>query len=200
MNEELNKELNEMMNALLTRNSASKLTTPAPSEDEISLILKAALRAPDHASLKPWRFIVIKGDRLEALGELLVAAKQAELHAMGEPLLDVSLQTKLKEKPQRAPVIIVPVLDYKDHTKIPEVEQLLSVGCACQNILLAAESLSYGAIWRTGSLAFSDEVAQGLALGKHETALGFIYLGTRDANFQAKIIPQHKLENFVSYF
>lgn len=192
--------MNEVIQALLTRNSAVKLTSPAPSDDEVSQMLHAALRAPDHANLRPWRFIIIKQDRYDALGDLLVVAKQAELKAQGAPLLDEELQQKLKAKPQRAPIIIVPVMHYHDYAKIPEIEQLLSVGCACQNILLAAEALSYAAIWRTGSLAYSHEVAQGLKLADNEKALGFIYIGTRDPDYPAKSIPQHNLDDFVSRF
>ena len=46
---------------LLTRNSVSKLTEPYPSKDEMKLIYKAALRAPDHAWLRPSRFIEVTG-------------------------------------------------------------------------------------------------------------------------------------------
>lgn len=192
--------MNDVINALLTRNSAIKLTSPAPSDEELSLILKTALRAPDHAGLRPWRFITVKPERYDALGDLLVAAKQAELSDHDLPLLDKTSQLKLKAKPQRAPIIIVPVLNLQTHVKIPEVEQLLSLGCACQNILLAVEALSYAAIWRSGSLAYSKEVAQGLNISDNEKALGFIYIGTRDSNYPTKSIPELDVDKFVSAF
>lgn len=190
----------DSLTALLQRNSAAKLTTPAPTADELSLILQAAVRAPDHANLRPWRFIVVEETRLEALGNLLVAAKQAELADNNQEALTVELQAKLRAKPRRAPLIIIPVMHYQKHEKVPEVEQLLSVGCACQNILLAAEALSYSAMWRTGSLAFSDTVAEGLSLLPNEKALGFIYLGTRDSQYAVKKLPEHSLDKFVTTF
>ncbi|MCK5881314.1 MAG: nitroreductase [Sinobacterium sp.] len=192
--------MTKLLEPLLTRNSASKLSLPAPSDAQLRLLLQAALRAPDHANLRPWRFIIIKDERRDALGDLLVAAKQAELSRQSKPLLDETAQKKLKAKPLRAPLIIVPIMRYQEHASVPEVEQVLSLGCACQNILLAAEALSYAAIWRTGSLAFSDEVAQGFDLAKNEKALGFIYVGTRDSKYPVKSIPQHNVDDFISHF
>ena len=191
--------LNATLNAITLRNSASKLTTPAPSKSELEVIFQAALRAPDHANLKPWRFIVVGESQRAQLGELLVLAKQYELRIAGKPTLDVEQEEKLKAKPFRAPIIIIPVLHYKRHEKVPEIEQLLSLGCACQNVLLALESLSYSALWRTGNLAFSAELAKGLQLADNEKSLGFIYVGTRDEKFPTKKLPQHNLSDFVSY-
>ena len=47
------------MTNLLTRNSPRELTTPFPSRDEMQEIYQAALRAPDHAWLRPTRFIEV---------------------------------------------------------------------------------------------------------------------------------------------
>ena len=49
------------MTNLLTRNSPRELTTPFPSKDEMHEIYEAALRAPDHAWLRPSRFIEVTG-------------------------------------------------------------------------------------------------------------------------------------------
>ena len=52
---------------LLTRNSPRELTAPIPSKDEMHEIYQAALRAPDHAWLRPSRFIEVTGKGLEKL-------------------------------------------------------------------------------------------------------------------------------------
>ena len=41
------------------RNSARILIDPKPSDDELNEIYKAALRAPDHAWLRPTKFIQV---------------------------------------------------------------------------------------------------------------------------------------------
>ena len=52
------------MENLLSRNSPRELTTPIPSKEDMSEIYQAALRAPDHAWLRPSRFIQVTGKGL----------------------------------------------------------------------------------------------------------------------------------------
>ena len=51
----------DALNNILNRVSARKLSEPYPNKDEMNLVYKAALRAPDHAWLRPSRFIEITG-------------------------------------------------------------------------------------------------------------------------------------------
>ena len=47
---------------ILTRNSPLQLCEPYPSDEQMDIIYKAALRAPDHAWLRPSRFLQVTGD------------------------------------------------------------------------------------------------------------------------------------------
>ena len=60
----------DAMTNLLTRNSPREITTPFPSRDEMQEIYQAALRAPDHAWLRPTRFIEVTGKGLEKLSKV----------------------------------------------------------------------------------------------------------------------------------
>ena len=62
--------------ALITRVSPIELDEPAPDEVALRRILAAALRAPDHGRLRPWRFISILGEGRHRLGEVFVSALQ----------------------------------------------------------------------------------------------------------------------------
>ena len=55
---------------ILNRVSARELAQPYPSNDEMKLIYQAALRAPDHAWLRPSRFIEVTGKGLEKLSKI----------------------------------------------------------------------------------------------------------------------------------
>ena len=46
---------------LISRNSPRELTTPMPSKNQMDKVYQAALRAPDHAWLRPSRFIEVTG-------------------------------------------------------------------------------------------------------------------------------------------
>ncbi|MFZ3183474.1 MAG: nitroreductase family protein, partial [Pseudomonas sp.] len=59
----------EALDALLNRVSVPRLTEPAPDAAQRELLFRAALRAPDHGQLRPWRFITVEGAAREQLGE-----------------------------------------------------------------------------------------------------------------------------------
>ena len=165
---------------LQQRNACAKLTSPGPNPDQLAEIFKAAVRAPDHAGLKPWSFITIEGDARIKLGELFIIAREQN----GE-VLDQNQQQKIRQKPLRAPLIIAVAANVQEHAKVPDIEQILSAGCAAEHILLASEALGFGAIWRTGDMAFDDLVQDGLGLEQHQMLIGFLYIGTKDKKDKA---------------
>ncbi|MEC7918006.1 MAG: nitroreductase, partial [Pseudomonadota bacterium] len=62
----------DALDNILLRNSARSLTLPHPTEGEMETVYKAALRAPDHAWLRPSRFIQVTGEGLNKLSEIFV--------------------------------------------------------------------------------------------------------------------------------
>lgn len=185
------RNMNDILHFLKSRNSSPRLGEPAPSAAEMEEIFAAAMRAPDHAWLRPWRFITISGDRREALGEVL-----AQSLMLRKPHADQAARVKARNAPMRAPMLVVVVASLTEHPKVPHVEQRLSAGCAAQGILLAAQALGYAGIWRTGDAAFDRTVMLALGLGEHEEIVGFVYLGSRAG--VAKPLPQLDTTEFVS--
>ena len=62
----------------------------------------------------------------------------------------------------------------------PEWEQILSAGAACQNLLVAATALGYGAQWITEWYGYSQGVREALKLAANERVAGFVYIGTAE--------------------
>ena len=177
---------------LQTRNSIPFLEEPAPSEAEMIEVYKAALRAPDHAWLRPWRYLEVRGEGRHTLSKAFLDAAMKEY---GDSLTD-ELKQKLENAPYRAPMIIVLVADVKEHPKVPKVEQLLSLGASAQNILLAINSLGYGAVWRTGKMAFNPHLVEALNLPENSEIIGFLYIGTPSK--QGKSIPELNIDDFLT--
>ena len=164
----------DALTAITTRASPLKLGEPGPSPAEVKTLLEAAIRAPDHGKLKPWRFLVIEGSARERLGDLWVEGLRQR-----EPEAPELMLQREREKPLRAPVIIVVIARLaRDHPKIPAIEQIASAATAAQNLQLAAHALGYGCLWRTGASAYDPVVKAGLGVPAEDEIIGFMYVGS----------------------
>ena len=94
-------------------------------------------------------------------------------------------------------MIIVTAVRVQADSKIPEWEQTAAVIAATQNILLAAEALGFGAIWRTGAMAKSPLVKEYLGLAPTDQIIGLLYIGT--PNGDAHEPEFQPLEECVKY-
>ena len=89
-------------------------------------------------------------------------------------------------------MIIVVVASITDNPKIPEIEQILSAGCAAQHIQLACRQLGFGSIWLTGDNSYDMNVYEALGLDINERVIGFIYVGTANQALGKKNRPSAK--------
>lgn len=97
---------------------------------------------------------------------------------------DAAVAAKERTKLGRAPLVLVaatvqaPEGRRRAADRIPWDEQRMSTAAAIQNLLLAATSLGYGSMWRTGETARDPIVKEALGLGPDDEIAGFVYLGT----------------------
>ncbi len=160
---------------LTTRRSvpARSLSSPGPDEAQLRQLLTWAVRVPDHGRLAPWRFLCIRGETRQRLGErLAIRARERDPGAS-----EASLE-KDRCRFAHAPLILTVIARTQPEHKVPEQEQLLSGGSVCFALLLGAQALGFGAQWLTGWPAYDPEVTRWLGLGEHERILGFIHIGT----------------------
>lgn len=165
-----------MLDLLEARTSvpAVQLIEPGPSPEQLERILQCGLTAPDHANMRPWRFITIQGEAREALGDVFVKAARKDYPDLPDEKL-----ARLKQKPLRSPLIVVIVATItEDHPKTPEVEQILSAGAATTLIQLAATASGFESIWLTGPNTYNTEVKAALGVEPKDQIIGFVYMGT----------------------
>ena len=162
-----------MIDTLLSRASVKLLGDPGPSDADLRLIFEAAVRAPDHGKLRPWKFFVVRGDARQQLSELF-----AEGVRRRDPNATEAQIEKEREKPLRAPVMIVLAAKVVAGHKIPEIEQVLSSAAAGMNILNAVHALGFGAKWVTGANCYDPEFRKAFGLDETDQLLGFIHVGT----------------------
>jgi nitroreductase len=162
----------DVIEALTTRSSAKAFGDMVPTEDHIATILQAAVRAPDHGRLRPWRFMLIAGEQRRKFGDLLAASALRRL-----PAISAGDLQRERDKAMRAPIIIVVACRAVTGTKVPVIEQILAAGAAAQNILLGLHNFGYAAAWKTGEAAYDPELKKALGLAVDDHIVAFIHAG-----------------------
>jgi nitroreductase len=167
-----------LIEALEARRSvpAAGLSEPGPTPVELERLLAIAARVPDHAMLVPWRFIVIEGEARRALGALL-----AEAYRAGNAQMAPEKREKFAGIMSRlfpAPLAVVVVSRPNRETMIPVVEQELSAGAVCMNLLHGARALGFSGIWVTGWAANDARALAHIGLREGERVAGIVHIGT----------------------
>lgn len=147
------------------------LRAPGPTDADLALMVEAALAAPDHAALVPFRFKLVREDARDSLAQLFARVARSA----GKTEAGVAME---EERARRAPVILAVVarLDM-GHPLVPVHEQWVAIGGAITNFLNAAHALGFAGKMLSGAkVRHPDVVAAFCESG--EMLLGWISLGT----------------------
>ncbi|MEU0333638.1 nitroreductase [Streptomyces sp. NPDC006193] len=158
----------ETLDTVLTRRSVSRLSDPAPDDAQLLALVKAAMTAPDHGRLLPWRLVTLRGEERAELGARLAACSADDPHA----------RERAAAKPLRAPLLVAIVFAPVAHPTIPRWEQLAATAAAIQTLSLLLHDRGYASIWRTGAVTHDHGVRALHRLRPDEQLLGWLYTGT----------------------
>lgn len=162
----------DVFEAIFSRRSVSKVRPDPVPRDLVEKLLAAAVQAPNHYRVRPWRFFVMTGEARYRLGEIMAQSMLAR-----QPDSPLSALEKERGRPLRAPVVIAISVDAPAEPKVVEVENICAAAAAAENMLLAAHALGLGAMWRTGPAAVNPDVKAFFGLHPDQHLIGFIYVG-----------------------
>jgi nitroreductase len=163
----------DVLDALLGRYSVGPkhLVEPGPDDAQLTLMVQAALRAPDHAELVPYRFKLVRGSAKQAMAELFADAARAAGKGEEGAALDA-------ERALRPPITVAVVARIDlGHPLVPAHEQWAAVGGAVSNFLMAAHALGFGGKMLSGAKVRNPAIAAAFC-EPGETLVGWIALGT----------------------
>ena len=164
-----------VLEALLNRKSTPPrlMDDQGPSPADVQDMMCAAMTAPDHGAIRPWRFVIIEGEDRAMLGQVFAEAlRRRDPNATEEAI------AKEVGRPLRAPTVIAILARVTlDRPNVPPVEQIVAAGCAAQNMLLAAEAKGFGAILLTGKNAQDSHVKAFFDMKNEDEIIGFLYVG-----------------------
>jgi nitroreductase len=162
----------ELRAAICARRSTAPLGQQAPSDEQLAEFLQLAAHSPDHAGLRPWRLVSLRGQARARLGQAMATGFGDE---PGSPAA-----AKTAGKTQRAPLLISIVAVPVEHPKVPRWEQLAAIGALVATLQLVLFEAGYTAMWRTGPAVELAEVRQLLGIGADEQLLGWLYVGATE--------------------
>jgi len=174
----------ELFEALHNRQSVGSVKEDDVPRDVIEKLLSAAVQAPNHYKVRPWRFVVLTGEGRNKLGDVM-AASQRDQH----PDFPQAAFDKTRGLPLRSPVLIAVGADKPSEEKVLEIENVSAASAACQNLLLAAHGLGLGVKWRTGGWARDVKVKEFLGFEADQHIVGFLYIGYPETEFTPKERP-----------
>lgn len=146
----------------------------APSDEDLARILEVALTVPDHGALRPWRFAVVRGAGRDRFGDVLV---EGLVEQRGTDLPEAVL-VKMRNKAFAAPCCVALISSPDVTANVPVWEQEASAACTGYAIVLAAQALGLGAVWKSAATVDAPAVRGFFGLGEHERLLGWVNLGT----------------------
>ncbi len=175
-NTEMSKEAAEVLLAQMcarTHVAPKRLVAPGPTAEELDLIFTAAAQAPDHGNIQPWRFVLVPQEKRAALGQAFLQALQERDANASKAELNIA-----SEKAFRAPCLILAIVNQgPTEPQIPAHERQISLGCAIQNMLLMAQTLSIGSGITSGQAMNSSFVREAFKLTTHEEAMCYLTFG-----------------------
>lgn len=156
------------------RRSVRAFRSDPPAREQIETILEAARWAPSPHGRQPWRFVVVQSATMRLrLSEAMGAEwrRQLALDGQAEATIEVRFR-KSHERITGAPCVIVPCLYLEDLDSYPDDERqqaetimaIQSLGCAVQNMLLAAYALGLDGGWMCAPLFCQATVRAALDL------------------------------------
>jgi len=182
-------QYNRAFDIIKQRRSIGQFTQDQPTRAQIERLLEAATYAPNHHVTEPWHFFVLTGTAREELGEVMATALRARLNEQDGEAVQQRLW-KERRKPLRAPVLITVVTLAALRQEDPMIEVIEATAAAVQNMLLAAEEMGLGAIWRTGDAAYDPLVKHWFGLTAEDHIAAFVYVGF-PAQVRQMRVPTH---------
>jgi nitroreductase len=165
-----------VIDAILNRRSVAprRQVPPGPGPADVRLMVEAAIAAPDHGRLRPWRFVLVEEKDRASLAALFAAAAREH-----DPDAPPQAAEREAEKARHGAVLLAVVVRIvEEHPVAPAHEQWASAGAAVQNMLLAAESLGFGAMIVSGKKVTSAVLRNAFAGAADEHLMGFVAIGT----------------------
>lgn len=200
--------MNETMQTIMKRRSVRQFeATPIPRET-LDMLIEVGCMAPSPMNNQPWRFIVVQSPNVIAK---IAASVESRISAIEQEILPGARADYLMYRDnalffRNAPALIFVLLkplnsDAKGHLwGVPGFfgnercvrGDIMSIGAACQNIMLAARSLGLGSCMMLYPLVALDDIRELLGVEEPWQVMACIPVGYGTGE---QPVPQRRPKN-----
>ncbi len=139
------------LDAIAARRSIRKFKSDPLPDETLQAILTAAIQAPSGKNKQPWRFVVVRGDKVAEMVCIMregIAKAKAKGDNPGSSMWSANV---MEQAPATVfifnPHGMAPWLAHSIDQNFNDVVDIQSIGAAIQNMLLAAQDLGVGSLW-----------------------------------------------------
>ena len=191
--------MNDFLELASGRRSIRKYESKDIPDEDVKYFIKAAVTAPSGCNSQCWRFVAIKDKAvMESLAQAVIS-KTEELLAARKDLITeqyISSKKRMVSFFVNAPLVIAVFmthLEYYDRIEISALEaqgydhegvmklfaypDILSIGAAVQNLLLAVHEKGYGACWMNEPAIAGEEINKILGVPAGQRFMSLIPIG-----------------------
>lgn len=188
----------ELENVIELRRSCRMFKANKIKKREIDYLLNCARLAPSAANRQPWHFVVLEKERLKVADIM-----EKQLERQNNKVVDRSYATKnysptasVKESIRiikEAPILL---LIFRENDSSWVDGDYLSIGCAGENICLAATNIGLGSLWVRDVSYTKYDIAKYLGLDDMDLVTGIAIGYPKEENYQAR---KKDLKEIVTY-
>jgi nitroreductase/predicted transcriptional regulator YdeE len=172
----------KVFDTIAKRRSIRKFKPDPIPEDTLRQIIQAGLLAPSGKNNQPWKFYVVRGEKItEMLAQMRAGITRSE--SQGHDTGSAKYTIRVMEQ---APVTVLiynrfgtpPWITQTVDQNFSDLVNLQSIGAAIQNMILTAEELGLGSLWICDVFSAYEEL--GAWLGEPSALIAAISLGFAD--------------------
>lgn len=191
--------MNNFLELAMARRSIRKFEDKDVPEEDIKYFIDAAVSAPSGCNSQCWKFVAIKDKEIIKRLETVVIDEVENILEVKKNELSESYLTSKKKMVSfftKAPLVIAVFMTkagFYDETMISALKQhgysdeeimklfgnydLLSIGAAVENLLLAVQEKGYGACWMNEPAIAAEKINKILEIPKEDKFISLIPIG-----------------------
>lgn len=168
-----------VLKAILNRRDSRDFIDREVPETVIKKLLYAAVWSPNHKLTEPWRFTVITSERRQELIHVYCKGLESMVDSDSPTHITEKIKNKITKTATSFSLIplFIAVGYKKDADPETDTENLISVACGIQNILILAEEMGLSCHWTSGKSIENKIFLDYIGFTETEKIIGLLQIG-----------------------